>query len=216
MGATHVTARFDFILNPQASGRPAIENTVLFETRFFAVVPSLGSLVPGWLLLVPKRSVLNCSMLTDGEIIELESLVGQLSIIGKRFPGRVYAFEHGASRTGSLTGCGVDHAHMHLVPLEFDLLAAALETPGVVWNEPTHGGIAKQVTTCKEEYVAVYDIDRELGILGRPSGQCSQWVRKIIASKLNRSNEWDYHTAPQRNIIAATIEGLKSLSIEGD
>jgi hypothetical protein len=46
MGATHVTARFDFILNPQASGRPAIENTVLFETRFFAVVPWL---ISAWL-----------------------------------------------------------------------------------------------------------------------------------------------------------------------
>src|SRR6185503_1320171 len=38
--------------------------------------------------------------------------------------GAVGAFEHGPSAASRTVGCGVDHAHLHLVPLQFDLAAA--------------------------------------------------------------------------------------------
>ena len=44
----------------------------------------------------------------------------------------VTMFEHGASHTGSIMGCGVDHAHVHLVPLDFNLAEEAVSELGRV------------------------------------------------------------------------------------
>jgi diadenosine tetraphosphate (Ap4A) HIT family hydrolase len=203
------TTRFDFILDPRLRSGARQEDTILAETDSFAVVPSLGSLVPGWLLVVPKRRMLNCSKLSDSERLEFKGLIERLTEAMRCFSGRVFAFEHGSTYVGSMTGCGVDQAHIHLVPLEFDLLAAASETAGVHWDVHGCDGIVDLVSGRSEEYVAIHDRHHENGIVGRPVGQTSQWVRKVIAKELNRASEWDYRKAPHHGIIAATVEALK-------
>ena len=202
------TTRFDFIFDPSLRGRSRVEDTLLAETESFAVIPSLGSLVPGWLLVVPKRRVLNCGRLADRERSELKELTGRLTEALRRFPGRVFAFEHGSTDFGSLTGCGVDQAHMHLVPLEFDLLAAASHAVGVTWDTHSCDDIVDLIHRRDAEYVAIHDRERGCSLVGKPITQVSQWVRKIIAAKLERSHEWDYRQAAQRDVIGMTIEAL--------
>ncbi len=214
MDTSNTTARFNFIFEPRLCSNSTVENTVLFETKSFAVIPSLGSLVPGWLLVVPKRRVLNCGMLTGEEQSELKELIQKLLEAQQRFTGRVFAFEHGPTYVGSLTGCGVDQAHIHLVPLEFDLVKAATATPGVIWDTSSYDNIVDGVNGLGEEYVAIYDSQRGPGIVGRPIGQTSQWVRRVIAAELGHANDWDYRKAPQRNIIAMTVEALKPTPIK--
>jgi ATP adenylyltransferase len=206
---TDATTRFDFIVEPRLRCSSRLEDTFLAETRSFAVVPSLGSLVPGWLLVVPKRRILNCSMLAEGERSELKDLIVQLTEALRLFPGQVFAFEHGASHVGSLTGCGVDQAHIHLVPLEFDLLAAASDTTGVRWDVHECGDVVDLIDGHRGEYVAIHDCGRDRGILGRALGETSQWVRKVIAAELNRADEWDYRTTPQHDLIAVTVGALR-------
>jgi len=207
MNASIAATRFDFILEPQLFSSSRLEDTFVAETQSFAVVPSLGSLVPGWLLVVPKRRVLNCGMLSESERLELKGLIGHLTEALRRFPGNVFAFEHGPAHIASLAGCGVDQAHMHLVPLEFDLLAVASNAAGVHWNVDACASIADLVHR-NGEYVAINDHARGRSIVGCPVEQTSQWVRKVIATELDRTDEWDYRESPQRDIIAATVREL--------
>src|ERR1035441_7404623 len=44
------------------------------------------------------------------------------SVLGRRYEKPIVGFEHGPSAENHGTGCGVDHAHLHLLPLDCDLL----------------------------------------------------------------------------------------------
>ena len=87
------------------------------RTADYVVLPSAGSLVPGWLLVVPRRPMLNLGCTTPSERAALMELVDDLSIRMGNFEGEIYCFEHGSAFVGSATGCGVDQAHLHVVPL---------------------------------------------------------------------------------------------------
>ena len=48
-------------------------NDPLFETRNFAALPSVGALVEGWLLLVPKRHFISFGALPDSMLGEMQA-----------------------------------------------------------------------------------------------------------------------------------------------
>ena len=94
------------------------------ESENFIVIPSLGSLVEGWLLIVPKKFYLNYSQLPLFLFPELETLIGQLSLRLLPFfnADQFVIFEHGPTLENSVAGCGVDYAHLHWIPTNFDML----------------------------------------------------------------------------------------------
>ena len=93
------------------------------ETTNFVVVPSMGSLVPGWQLICPKKHYLNMTMLGQNDKEEFNALLMRRVIATRElYKKQVIVFEHGAVTDNSLIGCGVDQAHVHVVPVEFDLL----------------------------------------------------------------------------------------------
>lgn len=101
-----------------------IWNQPLFRTENFVVLPSLGALVEGWLLLVPTRHHFCLGALPASvteEFQELQDLAR--SILTNRY-GCVSAFEHGPSIPKITVGCGVDLAHLHMVSVELDLAAS--------------------------------------------------------------------------------------------
>ena len=107
------------------SGR-ASWNQPLIETKNFVVLPSLGALVEGWLLILPRRHVLSMGALSTRLQAEADELEGSTrSLLKARYGSRIVAFEHGPSAAKHGTGCGVDHAHLHVLPLNCDLLSYA-------------------------------------------------------------------------------------------
>ena len=85
-------------------------NEPIMETSEFLVVPSLGSIVPGWLLIVPKVDVARFSELPRQSLEKLETLLETLKAETENTFGRAYLFEHGG-HVGSKLSCGVDQAH---------------------------------------------------------------------------------------------------------
>jgi ATP adenylyltransferase len=76
----------------------AIWNQPLFASQNFVVLPSLGAMVEGWLLIAPKQHYLSTAVLPARLTAELAHLKGEVSkVIGKLY-GPVLAFEHGPSR----------------------------------------------------------------------------------------------------------------------
>src|SRR5260221_4771447 len=108
-----------------ATGVPGPWDEVVYETDRFLVLPTKGSLVPGWLLVAAKRHAICAGALSAAEHDELRECVSVAKdLVASKF-GSPTVFEHGPSEEHTALGCGIDHAHIHVVPLQFSLKAAA-------------------------------------------------------------------------------------------
>ena len=184
-------------------------NQALIETEHFAVIPSLGALVEGWLLIVPKKHYISMGALPISlyaEADELEHRTRALLRAKYRLP--VVAFEHGPSAVRHGTGCGVDHAHLHLLPLACDLrhyseplIPASSQWRKCGWSEKA------------EAYKAGLDYlylqsggDDALITVAEDFG--SQVFRRAISSYLGVEREFSWRLYPRHDVVARTIEGI--------
>jgi hypothetical protein len=140
------------------------------------------------------------------ELIDLQdSLAGDLRV----FEPRIFAFEHGSDHRGSVLGCGVDQAHLHLVPLPFDLveMARAECDDEVEWQSVC--GMPLMSLPHEGEYVAVWQAGTEGGAIGFVKKPVSQWMRRLIARQLGIGEEWNYRTNLQTKKIRRTVDTLR-------
>lgn len=163
----------------------------LFETSNFIVIPSIGAFVDGWVMIVPKRHVYDMSAFYKAEeFLELSKKVH--AHVEEKY-GSLVMFEHGASYSGSPTGCGVDHAHYHFVPYSESLLPDLIAS-GYRWDVCEARDIS--IKTKGKDYLFYSDaistennISGYLHIIDAP---ISQFFRKLLALKTNNQDFSDY------------------------
>src|SRR4051794_31502067 len=85
-------------------------DTPVYESESFVVVPTVGALVEGWLLVVPRKFRLCIARLAAAEFNELEGLLRDFLPVFEAAFGPASMFEHGAAKMCTSVGCGVDHA----------------------------------------------------------------------------------------------------------
>ena len=95
---------------------------ILYESDNFVVVPTLGSMIEGWLLVVTKNHYICMGAIPERLWSELQHVLELATkVITSKYAAPTL-FEHGPVTEGRRVGCGVDHAHLHIVPLHFNLL----------------------------------------------------------------------------------------------
>lgn len=189
------------------AARPVWDTPVL-ESSNFVALPSLGSLVEGWLLLVPREHYISMGALPVALVSEMEEMKAQLAEqVGSRF-GEVCVFEHGPAFESRKVGCSVDHAHLHIVPLAFDLEKAAnpFMPHDSEWSKAAWG-------QCREAHLAGRDylyFEQPLGsgCISTHSEFGSQVFRKAIASQIGRPNDFNWREFPELDTVARTINVL--------
>ncbi|WP_353822006.1 HIT domain-containing protein [Mesorhizobium sp.] len=192
--------KFRWITAGEYCARPAYD-LPLRQTQSFVVLPSLGSLCVGWVLVVPRRPMPNLSHLNHEERSELRGLTVELSLQVSDKGKTPYQFEHGG-HIGSAVNCGVEQAHLHIVPLEFDLVGLAKHQPDVNWRvvddtlEAAGGFVGS-------EYLSVSDA-KGRGAIGAPVTPQSQWFRRLIAAELHKGELWDYKQFPELPVLRQT------------
>ncbi|MBZ5610322.1 MAG: HIT domain-containing protein [Acidobacteriia bacterium] len=93
-----------------------IDSRICLETKDFVVFPSVSPMSGGHVLLLPRVHVTRLADLPDGQCQQLRLCVDQATDrLRERFGQTCYLFEHGVATGG--TACGIDHAHLHLLPL---------------------------------------------------------------------------------------------------
>ena len=192
-------------------------DTPLFESRNFVAVPTVGALVEGWLLVVPRKPILSFARLSTPLITELQGFFNEVVPVIQSAYGPVSVFEHGPCQAASAVGCGVDYAHLHLVPANCDLLAGAKQiAPRIQWSR----------------IAAINDISRYANADGgywfvqQPfgEGECyvgtsptekpvSQLFRRVIANHIGRPEDFDWKRFAGEAEIAATIEKLTMAAV---
>lgn len=158
----------------------------------YAVVPSYGALVAGWVLIVPTVHVLTMAELPVEARRPLTDLVARVESRLSAAVGPTVLFEHGPAAVGRSPGCGVDHAHLHVVPVAVDLRAVAHETDvlprSLQWVAsawPWDGRSAPE-----RDYLFVRDVDGA-GWLAEADELPSQAFRQTLCRHLGQQH-WDW------------------------
>lgn len=185
-------------------------NEPLFESPNFVVLPSLGALVEGWLLLVPKNHFICMGALPDSVAAEMQEMKHIICSVLQQCYGQVCAFEHGPSRVNLSVGCGVDHAHLHVVPVAFDLAAvvSSFLPEEVFWSE---AGLEE----CRAAFGRGEDylyLEQPIGAgrIATHQGFGSQLFRRAIATRIGALTQFNWREYPQTPNVSATINKVRA------
>jgi hypothetical protein len=152
---------------------------------------------------MPKTHFI-CSGALDSDLaLELSAFKREIWKRLEAVYGKVAAFEHGPCAPGRQAGCGVDHAHIHLLPLSLNLSEAVLD---VQWTRGSW-------LDCTGAYARDLDylfIEQPFGVghIAMSAQFGGQILRKAIATRLGKPNEFDWREFPQVQIIENTIATL--------
>ena len=155
-------------------------------------------------MIVPKQHVLSMAQLDIAVRQELECLLIEVSeLIELRFSPPTL-FEHGAARPGTTFGCGIDHAHLHVVPLPTGLnLVTLAET--VLGQR-----FEVRVPSPSQPYLRIRTPGTQdwLSVEPRP-GPPRQFFRQIIWHAMAQpSISYDYDESPCEEHVQTTIAEL--------
>jgi diadenosine tetraphosphate (Ap4A) HIT family hydrolase len=181
------------------------ESRVLFRSEQFAIVPSLGHMVEGYLLVLPTKHFRAFGDLTGPCIDELATTLERVGEVVKNYYGSYVLFEHGARSEGT-GGCGVYHAHLHATPLAANLDPVATLKATFPYTElESVEEIGKQ-SGHLPSYLFYRDSAAKLYLFD--TGPLpSQYMRRLIADALHDSN-WNWRTAGREERLLATMERL--------
>ncbi|TQK44047.1 HIT domain-containing protein [Streptomyces sp. SLBN-118] len=160
-------------------GREELQSEVLARADGFVVVADVAPLTRGHVLIVPDEHALSMADLSPAALAGLEMLRRHVtSVIREGFASEVVAFEHGLCDPNLSSACGIDHAHLHVVPLDQPVAPRFRES----FACRDIGSLSElpQVNEARQEYLLL--IDQE-GAHHFAAAQVptSQFFRKMIA-----------------------------------
>lgn len=189
-----------------------IYDQALFGSPECVVTPTLGSILPNWLLVIPRRRFLNFAAWsrktsTDPSML-VSSIAAQLDIEAKR----IIWFEHGAASVGSTIGCGVEHAHLHLLidaPFTYgDIVAEVERSSRLPWQAAPVVG-AYSLLPSRQSYLLL-SAGKEAVLSAGADEVGSQFFRRAVARLVGNADSWDYRLHPHLDNVRQTVEGWRA------
>jgi ATP adenylyltransferase len=180
-----------------------------FESESFALVPSLGPLVPGHTLLCPKAHVRSIACLPDEDTAEYTMIKDRVCrTLASVYGVPVHCFEHGSARRGSRVLCTVEHAHLHLVPAAIEI-RSILETADQSWQhiDPVLTALRERVGDGEYLYYESPD-GQALVAVENEGGFEAQYLRKVFARALGNADNWDWRQNPLPRDVDKTYQAL--------
>jgi diadenosine tetraphosphate (Ap4A) HIT family hydrolase len=164
-----------------------------YETTEAVALPTVSPLTAGHMLVLPRAHVTSLAALPEsGRHSLLQCATFVADRVRARFDSDLYVFEHGARESGR--SCGVDHAHLHILPLQTGSAEA----------------IGRQIR-CDFPYERIDSLDHVLSVAGQRASQPyllwgknldslaisfadeipSQYVRRLVRAAQGRE-DWDW------------------------
>ncbi len=203
-----VPVRFSMVLSVDAMERHP-SDTVLYRDKDLIVCPTLGSFLPFWYLIIPTQHYLNFSDWERSAVgNSAASQIRRLVVNALGEDADFIWFEHGPSKRGSITGCGVDHAHLHVILdsgfSAADLLQATAQLGVKSWHRSTFDDVFGHRTD-EGEYLAFGDSSTgHFKNLLEPVG--SQFFRRAVYCLRGNRSDWDYRQHPHQDIAQQSVD----------
>ncbi|WP_448657766.1 hypothetical protein ACPVPU_09845 [Sphingomonas sp. CJ99] len=184
----------------------------LLETKDWIVAPTLGAIVPGWLLVIPRRAATSFREWTARSgLVPLSAVVDVAAHLGLAM-NEIIWFEHGPATAGTVVGCGLDYAHMHMIirpQFDFDAFAATAHAmTDLEWhNSEAHDAYTRVGTS--SYFIAGSGDSAMIATEVETAG--SQFFRRVAASLIEDGESWDYRSHPHSKNIQGTIEMFSRL-----
>jgi SAM-dependent methyltransferase/diadenosine tetraphosphate (Ap4A) HIT family hydrolase len=172
---------------------------LICRTSVVDVLAGLGSVTPGYVLLMPRRHVRSVGELTVAEMLHVFDVAWIMANrIKEAFGGTVVLVEHGSSgHNHAPSGACIDHAHIHLFPLDNRTDPTQFQIPDsrLIYNVTELSTLAHMGRNYYY-YCALDCSDRFKGYLAVEPRLKSQQARRIWAEALGRHDEWDWALFP--------------------
>ncbi len=185
-------------------------NRVIFETMNFIVLPSIGPIVEGHLLIVSKKHYLCMGALSSKLFLELGDLKRKIrTCLWATYGKKSISFEHGSVGNSfqKKAGCCTDHAHLHIVPANVDLLPQ-IKSNFVSRKINSISDLRKNWKN-KTPYL-FYENNAGKLFTFDVTFVASQYLRIILAKELGLNN-WDWRKNFGKTKMLNTIKNLKKV-----
>jgi diadenosine tetraphosphate (Ap4A) HIT family hydrolase len=193
---------------------------ILYESDNFFITPTIGPIgLEGYVLLCSKDHFLGVGGMPVKYRPELEEVLKHAKrVLSETYHSEVLVFEHGP-RVGCYRGGGcLDHTHLHIVPLAFQLMEPValrfLRALAVkdYYKIERIGGFEK-LTDIFEKQEASY-LFVETNEQKRYTTEVnfvlpSQYLRQVIAQGIGQENKWSWKENPDYETVEKTIERLQ-------
>jgi ATP adenylyltransferase len=201
-----------FCAKLQRNGLPDAANPWdhhVFTTAECVAMPTKGAMVPGWLLVSPRRHFLSIGAMDAPMLAEFSEFVKVVVSAVEDTFGPSVLFEHGPACGGNAVGCGVDHAHLHVVPTNFDLLQElnSIFPENLVWADANGLTATRDAASRGLSYLFFHSSATGSVIATHPAFK-SQLFRRALASCLGRSNRFDWRDDPEIPNVDLTLSAL--------
>ena len=176
------------------------ENTILEETTYFYVIPAVGSLVVGYVLILCKRHIYSMAELNNKEQKEYEDLIEKyrniFKSIYKKYP---IVFEHGSPNIENKTKANsIDHAHTHIVNYQYKNEEKIIKN----LNFNPIGELTQ--LTKKQNYILYINLNKVIYMTTNfPS--ISQLMRLVMAKELKIESKYKWQKETFKENIEQTI-----------
>jgi len=176
----------------------------LYRSADFVVVPTIGPIVVGHVLICPvqhRRSI--AVALAEGDTgfaSALRNVQVSLQQLAPRLPA--FLFEHGMSADGSeRCGACMDHAHLHIVPAQECMKRVRSELDG--WKQVTWDTLPSAVGL--GGYLLMAELGGGLLVRPGPAFVPSQYFRRIVAAAHDVA-EWNWRVDPAWGNLRETVD----------
>ncbi len=179
----------------------------LLSAAGFRVVPSIGQIVEGHLLIVPQAHFCALADMPAESSLGFNLLLRKVRSVLEEHYSRCVFFEHGI-RSEDSGGCGIDHAHMHAVPVGAHGVLEALKRDFAGTRIDSIEGV-RHVLSDRSSYLFFEDTSQArfaFPVTNLPS----QYMRKLVAGSIGKSN-WDWRSSGYEPELVATIQHLSPL-----
>jgi diadenosine tetraphosphate (Ap4A) HIT family hydrolase len=190
------------LLAPMLPGT-GYQRGVARDMGHFALIPSVGPLAAGHVLLCPQAHRCSFAALGPDEEVEVEPAIDATEdLLSRRYGPRLYLFEHGTGAASSQPACSVEHAHLHLLPSRSDLWPAVAQA--VTWSALGDRSLTDVVGD--REYLRFRQDDGRWWIHVPRRPLRSQLLRQHLARALGVQHVWDWRTHPRAELVRETFD----------
>jgi diadenosine tetraphosphate (Ap4A) HIT family hydrolase len=186
-----------------------IKNRIIGETKNFLIMPMVGPLVPGYLLVVSKEHYWSFSHLPKDIYYEVEIIQELLNELFERYFTKPLYFEHGAMSDIKKGGCCSVHAHLHCVGVEIDVYKY-IAKKNMLYNELYEFTELSQMSDKNIPYI-YYQNQNGNKFVFKAENIESQYVRKLIGKKLGYYDRLEWSENIQYDWILYLIKEFTPL-----